>query len=1420
MQHLFRSVRIIGIASYFVFLCLAGPFLAVTEAGDNYTRKYRGVHRNFKPGDKITGDLKFTGPRTSLPKGFGQKWDWKKYKPQTMPKRTVLPKIPQYTPNLRSNVTAPRVSPPKTGSYRPRSTTPNIWNPAGQQNNPFRYVTPPKPTNGSQKPTRQVAPSSNATRPRRTVSSKQSMVQEEVQQPRSDRVIRAPKWIGDEKAVHTVGAPTWNKVSGPISKPMWLDDTTEPAAASFSSSDGSGLSSAPQWLDEEAVASGAPGTEGPVWMDDETVGPGMPEGRSLAADAEGPIWLDEEPEQDLARLGSRDAGLVGDGEDLGRSKILDKTEQVRKKLDDSFSEGTNGLEWLDDGEDTVQSDSIDLTLERRGDKFTDREWRQDTGLVEKASQIQAEKEQAGTETRQGEFSREELEKLSCDELLAQASRSASSQYTTLCYEIMEMKSCFRATDLAGSGPSGSETGKADHDIAASEASETPLEAAVKAALDTLVQDEETDALYRGLGLEPPRSWASDFLNDVARSYGGKTAADAAHVDDVEGIAGMLDGYQSPQKTDPASIGFKMDTHQLQGDTTEGQVDAPEVLDTLQGSTSSYSKVDRISGPSEKNVVTDGGGIMDAVFSSQTDAGLQLGSKAPAHFVGTKWDGKGEPKHGMTNDEGMVWSDDYDDWVGSDIFQTEMQSQADFAEQKEQRQQARDKQWQEYWQENADPPLDEPIYQADKALSATKAKWEILDRLRGKITDSRTGFEFNVDPLQCDLLEKRFENAIQQGASPEDMIGMYKGFIKHHMVNEGLAQSAAAEVEEIDHQFILDRCEDALGAATGVLGPAGVVAEVAAYGYKGYVEGDTSAGLWEAVTMNIPTNSVKYVKDMIDGKSDLTGSSAMGAVFQDLLIGMGTYSTYGDIKAGRTFGEAVSSSAGSSLVDDFSELISGTSQRMKNAEMDFLLARTRGQNKVKMLDEKIARMSVDTGNFKPGTNMSDFVDDYMDDLLSKATNPRTGKLDAKAIISDKNFAEMRDAALNVFQDKHAMQMLNVKTGSVSQIGAKADVIQSFNKILNTVYEASDDIMVDNLKKTYQDVLAKKGIHVDVDDIDVDMVKATNKKPTNPDGSVDIDSVKASFDRDISANISFKDPTTGKMISATSDPVLAKSLQLEVPDHVLKKDLSGAFYEASGSPSLKQFDPDGVSDILWPGSSTAEKFMHLNDQAPTFRLSADAYGHSPEQLQSALTYKDELFLNDMDLGYTFSHKGFEWMENGHKLRTAADAAEKTGNIVRAQALRGHAAGFTEEGVRQMTKQWKNQVGPGVVSVRKTAADMGIKPLPKGPPQQLHEAMEVLDDVGKFKNGEIVTPEIANFKLKMLGFNGAEEVASKSRDYLQSMQHYVSNNPKLKSQLKLKGQANRTLDTVKGNKSAGMDPILEDPIKEVRGMGAGGQ
>jgi hypothetical protein len=704
----------------------------------------------------------------------------------------------------------------------------------------------------------------------------------------------------------------------------------------------------------------------------------------------------------------------------------------------------------------------------------------------------------------------------------------------------------------------------------------------------------------------------------------------------------------------------------------------------------------------------------------------LGNTHPRRQV---WDGVSSPKHGDIDAKGRIWSSDYNAWLDQGAWMFDEQQKRNFADLKKKYQAERRRAWDAYFRGNGEPPYAESIYRADQALAAAAMKRRLIESAEKSV--------LKLSNQQLRRMERHMDKAIEAGASPEVIREMAKGFYRHEM-DQARAVAAEQEIAEITATFWADRFENVLTAATGTLGLAGVGLELGAYTYLGYLDGNATAGLKKAARMQLPTATIDWMLTYCDPHSQMSAWGIFGAMAQDALVCMGTYTTFNDLKAGRVFGEPIVK-AGGLMLDDALEMAA----RAGKAELAFLSGRKSGLAKVNRFQEAFDMARSDA--LKKGAAFR--LDDY---------------------------PTVKEAWWGVMHDKNAMQMLNKQ---------HPDFIINFNSTKKAVYASSDALLNADLNRHYR---AKYGQNLKK----VEMVK-----PTNPKTSL---SVSASFDRDVTARVTIE--KNGREIT------------FDVPESEMRGFLNASVYDSAGRPPREVFDPDGIGDILCPGCSDATVFSEiLGDQVGTYRMSADAYGHSPFQLESALYgFEEELFINNMELGRTYRHKGLEWFEKVDKLNTAAGRLDGVDSM-RAKRIRHYAQAYQEEGCRQLTKQWRNQIVPGITKVHSTAVGLGIPP-PPPPPGNLGEAMTLLGTIGTTDaTGRMITPTLVECQVKMLGFDSIDDVALKGGDYLIAYEHSVSSNKHLRAALAEKGLQARLLHNRKYPEAK---VLTADPINLLRG------
>ena len=666
-------------------------------------------------------------------------WEYKgkhvrmKYNSKTgkMIKQKIAPP-PKFTPKPVRVAPQLKFTAPKTRTFTPKIKAPTttIWSPANPLNNPLRYVTPPKPTQNRPAAGGITRPSSaGSTTARQQTTTKKTL-------PPPPR----PTWLTDDQPAKKASPATWTRVSGPVITPIWLDESpgsSSPATVSAGST--YGTASVPEWLNEDEAETPAtisdknrtPVSSGPTWLDDEEAV--LPKARMLIAANKsttknsGPVWMDEEPSsQPLERQASRENNIKKTNLALDQSKVREKTDKLLQKLDDSFKEA-----------EKPQLAKIDSDFQRRGDKFTDREWRQEADSAEKAELAGDEKK---AKDKKRELSREELEKLSCSELLTEMS-GATAAHALICQDILDQKQCLRSQDLLSGAPPPSSDAHSSADTSSVADSSSPLVELVNLAMEGKLADEEAAKYYRKLGLKPPeKSWADEIMEGLSTHLKNQHDTREAEVAKVEEIADLMDGYKSPVQTDIPSLqytspdggtpsGLNFDRQ------NEGDIEAPEVAEDLRDIKGDDETVKHVVGQGQYKY----GGTVAAVLNAQQDS---------ATMPIQTWKPGSQPKHGdvKVEDDGtkliysenygdwignevwkqdlaakvddpaekMVWSDDYGDFVSKGIVEMDQKIQQDFEDQKMENSKQRQKDWFDYWV-NQDS---EPVTTSGESVSYT------------------------------------------------------------------------------------------------------------------------------------------------------------------------------------------------------------------------------------------------------------------------------------------------------------------------------------------------------------------------------------------------------------------------------------------------------------------------------------------------------------------------------------------------------------------------------------------------------------------------------------------------------------------------------------------------------------------------------
>ncbi len=416
----------------------------------------------------------------------------------------------------------------------------------------------------------------------------------------------------------------------------------------------------------------------------------------------------------------------------------------------------------------------------------------------------------------------------------------------------------------------------------------------------------------------------------------------------------------------------------------------------------------------------------------------------------------------------------------------------------------------------------------------------------------------------------------------------------------------------------------------------------------------------------------------------------------------------------------------------------------------------------------------TDAFEKGREMGSKKVDQLEEAMNQHRNNPTPE----------SAADVRKALDAVQQDKHAMQSLNGRTGDAAD-----NVRKGFSEDLGKSYNQAHDAAKQRIAKEY-------GVPPDK----VKVVQPTNKpgdvptpdpsgfakKPkgapkTHGDDFVqtpgkvpdNVNPKKASFDQDVTYRVPQDgiDPRTGKPFSG----------HVDVPKTDAKRIYNEEFYKARHEGKLPyETHPDGSVKLDGNGkpvvdSKAINDYNHKMDQSVTDRLDAEAYGTGDKDLQTATNsnVKGRDFSDVEGVGKTMEHKQYEWrneaqnmQKDATKLTELAKKEAAAGNLEkaaelqhRANNLSSAAEGKMEEGFRQTTKQFKNQIQGRVdalnSSMGKTVANV---------PPKLTEAAGIMEQCGK----PGFSPAQVEQKLAQIGYT-PEKVVQQMSSTLESLQKF---------------------------------------------------
>ncbi|MCE5298147.1 MAG: hypothetical protein LLF84_04285 [Methanoregulaceae archaeon] len=313
-------------------------------------------------------------------------------------------------------------------------------------------------------------------------------------------------------------------------------------------------------------------------------------------------------------------------------------------------------------------------------------------------------------------------------------------------------------------------------------------------------------------------------------------------------------------------------------------------------------------------------------------------------------------------------------------------------------------------------------------------------------------------------------------------------------------------------------------------------------------------------------------------------------------------------------------------------------------------------------------------------------------------------------AQKKFA---DACEAVQKDKHAMHELND-----ADAGKPNKIREDFNEHWKGQYEKVDaqakqriaDQLNQNLKPGEKPYTAA----------DIEVAGVTNTPPK----SAAEDSVKSTYDRDVT----YRNKRSGK----------------DIPTDISEPIYNNEFYKQQHGGK----EP--------PSPEAAKKFAEECDQTVTDRFHRDAYGGGKEDIGPAVDpkQKGKPFKDVEASAKTMEDKVQEWY-------TRADKAAKANKP-------GEAEAYKEEGMRQLTKQFKNQIEGRVDKVNEI---MGYpNPPVANVPPKLRSAVDVMNRVGtKGPDGKTFTTADAEAALKQMG-TSPQKVVHEMSGVLESTQKHM--------------------------------------------------
>ena len=304
-------------------------------------------------------------------------------------------------------------------------------------------------------------------------------------------------------------------------------------------------------------------------------------------------------------------------------------------------------------------------------------------------------------------------------------------------------------------------------------------------------------------------------------------------------------------------------------------------------------------------------------------------------------------------------------------------------------------------------------------------------------------------------------------------------------------------------------------------------------------------------------------------------------------------------------------------------------------------------------------------------------------------------------------KVQEAVDAIQADKHAMHQLKSRLDATGH----SDTIRAFNEDLQTSYETA-------LETTRKRIAAEYGVPVE----DVKVVRATNKplgsgsgNPADPRGfarrppssvqtnpedfpqrppatRIKASDSKVPMDHDVSIRVRQHGiDASGKRIPRTNvDPRTGavRTGHVDVPQADVERVYNQEFYKArhGGKLPYRTNPATGAQEI---DMAEVRRFAHKMDQASTDRLSAEAYGSGPAELETAVVggYRTRPFDDVEGVGRTLEYKYHEWRNMSENMEIKAHELLRAGNKAEAGNLFSQAEALKEEGLRQLGKQYDN-------------------------------------------------------------------------------------------------------------------------------------